>query len=173
VYTTFVVYTNVEQSSETPNKIYIFFGKYFFKQKPTTEKMDRKQASTALQNAVAFLKGQKIIKKEIEISPKTGFIDALYTALEQADFVHNHRLTVRSMLGMIKTAAVAIGVHNFEIGKITIKEVMVTLICYRCAEYFYGSLYRIWQMNMLCIFFVVFPYYYNAFRLHIIKKPLI
>ena len=73
MYTTFVVYTNVEQSSETPNKIYIFFGKYFFKQKPTTEKMDRKQASTALQNAVAFLKGQKIIKKEIEISTETGF----------------------------------------------------------------------------------------------------
>lgn len=54
--------------------------------------MDKTHAVTALQNAVAFLKGQKIIKKEIEISPKTGFIDALYTALQQADFVHNPKL---------------------------------------------------------------------------------
>ena len=35
--------------------------------------MDKNQYSTALQNAVAFLKGQKIIKKEIEISIDTGF----------------------------------------------------------------------------------------------------
>lgn len=35
--------------------------------------MTKTQASKALQNAVAYLKGQKLIKKEIEISIQTGF----------------------------------------------------------------------------------------------------
>lgn len=35
--------------------------------------MDRDTAVTALQNAVAYLKGKKIIKKENEISLRTGF----------------------------------------------------------------------------------------------------
>jgi len=35
--------------------------------------MDKTAAVTALQNAVAFLKGQKIIKKEIDISLQTGY----------------------------------------------------------------------------------------------------
>lgn len=35
--------------------------------------MDKTQYSSALRNAVAFLKGQKKIKKEIQISIDTGF----------------------------------------------------------------------------------------------------
>ena len=46
----------------------IFLAKYFIYLSETIKKMDKTHAVTALQNAVAFLKGQKIIKKEIEIS---------------------------------------------------------------------------------------------------------
>ena len=51
----------------------IFLAKYFIYLSETIKKMDKTHAVTALQNAVAFLKGQKIIKKEIEISTETGF----------------------------------------------------------------------------------------------------
>ena len=94
----------------------------------------RQQANTLLTTTINLLKnGASPITKTLpanidyEISPDTGFVDALYIALEQADFVHNHYLTIKSMCGMISTAAMAIGTYDFKIGQITIKEVMATL----------------------------------------------
>lgn len=56
-----------------PNTLYDFFKIFFSGGGGNTINMDKTQYSKALQNAVAYLKGQKILKKEIEISMKTGF----------------------------------------------------------------------------------------------------
>jgi len=72
---------------------------------------------------------QAPIQVNYEVDPETGFIDALYFALEKKkpDIERPTYNTLSSMLGFIATAARAMNTYNFPAGKLTPREVSITL----------------------------------------------